>query len=306
MKNKKTMAIILIFAFMFAQILGISVLAQKGLVYEAPQGTPAIDGEIDAVWDTAEWTETSIYNQNYEPLDGVSLRQKILWDTDYVYFLFELTCPSFNEEVDPTAGGAEVEIFLDELLCREEGTRSICDRQTLVSFMGGIGEWGVTYVDNGDLSNGRVDLTTAKSKKTSTGVILEVAMKFNSIKGEVGKELGLEFMLDYKNADSTETTVIRWNCEPDEDGSAPWQGTEFWGTLKLVAAPVPEVPEIEPEVVAPEEPAAAPETAPETPAAPVVPESPKVGDNGLIYIILISVTAAGIFLVLRKRNVNVF
>ncbi|MCL2159787.1 MAG: hypothetical protein FWH48_10300, partial [Oscillospiraceae bacterium] len=160
MNAKKRLLPALIFTVILLQILSVSVSAELGLVYEAPQGTPVIDAEIDALWDNAAWTEMTVYNQGYQPVDGVSLRQKVMWDADYVYYLFELTCPDFNDEVDPTAGGAEVEIFLDELLCRDAGTRAD-DRQTLVSFAGGIGEWGVP--DDDGNSNGRVDLTTAKA-----------------------------------------------------------------------------------------------------------------------------------------------
>ena len=301
MKAKKRLVPAVLFTVILLQIFSVSVSAQLGLVYEAPQGTPTIDAEAEALWDNAPWTEMTVYNQSYEPIDGVSLRQKVMWDADNVYYLFELTCPDFNDEVDPTAGGAEVEIFLDELLCREASTRSD-DRQTLVSFAGGIGEWGVEDEDGNP--NGRVDLTTAKAKKTATGALLEVAMKFSTIKGELGKELGLEFMLDFKSADDSERTVIRWNCEPDEDGTAPYQGTEYWGTLKLVAAPAAAEPEPEPEPEAPPAEVPATDAPPADEPAPdvSVPSAPRVGDNALMLFGSLIVLSVAVLVLRKKAN----
>lgn len=92
-------------------------------LYTAPkaQVAPAIDGTVDAVWDSANWAPIDVFwlgtqpNPNAQDYSG---RYKALWDENYLYLLFDIT----DERIfDGTRNALEryweddtVELFIDE------------------------------------------------------------------------------------------------------------------------------------------------------------------------------------------------
>ena len=273
MKNKKGLLLTVVLAVVFMQALGMGVLADMGYVYEAPQGTPAIDGEMEALWDNCQWTEIAIIYDGGDNPFNVAARAKIMWDTDNIYYFIEVT--------DPEVTDADcMELYLDELMCSDMGYRAD-DRQTIVKSDGTVtSNFAVSDEDGNDI--GRENLGKAAAKATDKGYNLEVALQLSHIKGAVGTEIGMEFMLSDSDADGAWITALRWNVDTPNGDTPPWQSTEFFGKLKMVAAPAVEEPaEPEPEPAPPEEAPVAPAETP--PPQAEVPEVPKTGDGGIVF-----------------------
>ncbi|MDO8343352.1 MAG: glycoside hydrolase family 6 protein [Cellvibrio sp.] len=92
-------------------------------LYTAPkaQVAPAIDGTVDAVWDSANWAPIDVFWLGTQPnpsAQDYSGRYKALWDENYLYLLFDIT----DERIfDGTRNALEryweddtVELFIDE------------------------------------------------------------------------------------------------------------------------------------------------------------------------------------------------
>ncbi len=89
--------------------------------YYAPKAAsaPAIDGQIDAVWDTADWMEMTVAWTGFEnlrpPSDGADFsgKYKAIWTEDHLYLLLDIT----DDIINTTGQYYEqdtVEIFIDE------------------------------------------------------------------------------------------------------------------------------------------------------------------------------------------------
>lgn len=111
---KKLFAFILV-AAMICATLALSVSATRGLVYNAPKGTPKIDGELDSVWDAAEWTDVDLPHGADTDTYGHSARAKVMWDETNLYLYAEITCPSTEEWNDT------FEVYFDENNDKEAG-----------------------------------------------------------------------------------------------------------------------------------------------------------------------------------------
>lgn len=61
----------------------------RNMTYTASYGTPVIDGKIDTVWDSAEWTYLDLSMDGIPVYWDTVVRTKILNDDEHVYFLVE-------------------------------------------------------------------------------------------------------------------------------------------------------------------------------------------------------------------------
>ncbi|MBR0485938.1 MAG: endo-1,4-beta-xylanase [Oscillospiraceae bacterium] len=77
---------------------------------EAVQGTPEIDGKIDAVWQTANTINIATYSMG----NGATGTAKILWDNKNIYVLAEVKDPVLSKASNNSYEQDTVEIFLDE------------------------------------------------------------------------------------------------------------------------------------------------------------------------------------------------
>jgi hypothetical protein len=200
-----------------------------------------------------------------------------MWDkTNTLYFYIEVT-----NSGEPQEGDA-IEIYLDENMERATGYGPD-DRQTVIK-SGGLVTSNNAVQDSEGVDIGRPELGKAVAKRTDIGFNIEVELKLSKITAEVGKQMGLEFM--YNDVDDTGTfiTALRWNVDTPNGDTAPWQSTEFFGTLKLAASPEP----------------AAEEPVTEEPA--VVNENPETSDINIIYITFAAITLTSIIILKRKLS----
>lgn len=232
---KKIISSLLTIVFIIA-FLAIPASADLKQVYEAPEGTPTIDGEMETLWDNAAWTNIGIIYDGAENTFGCAARAKIMWDKEnIVYFYVEVTNAGEPQEADA------VEFYLDENMDRAVGYGSD-DRQTVIKFPGLV-TTNNAVTDSEGVDIGRPELGKAASKRTDVGFNVEVALTLSKQKAEIGKQIGLEFMYNDVDDAGTFLTALRWNVDTPNGDAAPWQSTEFFGTLKLVAGPEPVVVE---------------------------------------------------------------
>ncbi len=269
---KKTLALLL--ATLMTGAMALSAGAAFDRTYTAPYGTPDMDGEVDAVWEYAEWTAVD------KPYDGSTdtdstLQIKMLWDEYHLYFLAEVYDTDINVENDI------VEVYIDELMDRAS---SYGDDDSQTRFKVADGK----LPDNAG-TNHQSDVECVVNALGGDKYLLEGCIMWMAAKPVEGLQIGLEFMYNEGNATSDFVEAYRWNVDTANGDTPPYQSTECFGTLTLGAAPVveTEAPETEAEVV-------------DAAAAPAVAAAPQTFDAGVIAAVAAIVSAAG-YAVSKKR-----
>lgn len=268
---KKTLALLL--ATLMTGAMALSAGAAFDRTYTAPYGTPDMDGEVDAVWEYAEWTAVD------KPFDGSTdtdstLQIKMLWDEYHLYFLAEVYDTDINVENDI------VEVYIDELMDRASAYGDD-DSQTRFKVADG------KLPDNAG-TNHQSDVECVVNALGGDKYLLEGCIMWMAAKPVEGLQIGLEFMYNEGNAASDFVEAYRWNVDTANGDTPPYQSTECFGTLTLGAAPVveTEAPETEAEVV--------------DAATPAVAAAPQTFDAGVIAAVAAIVSAAG-YAVSKKR-----
>lgn len=279
--------------------LALSAGATRELTYNAPKATPKIDGEIEALWDGAEWTDIDLPYGEDKDNYGHSARAKLMWDETNLYVYAEVTEPSTEEWNDT------FEIYFDEL---GDKTASYESDDTQNGF------WKDGLRPGYGTNNREMFIDEYSVTYTGTQFVVEAAIPWLVLEPVGGEKLGLEFMLNIEKADGTFVQALRWNVDTANGDAAPWQGTSCFGDLVLVAE-TEAAPETEPETEAapdtePEtEPETAAETEPETVEAPAepaevvetAPTAPQTFDIGVIAAVAAAVSAMG-YAVSKKRR----
>ena len=297
---KKLLAFLLTFATVGTS-LALSAGATRDLTYNAPKATPKVDGEMEALWDSAEWTDIDLPYDADKDNYGHSARAKLMWDETNLYIYAEVTEPSTADWNDT------FEVYFDELGDKAASYESD-DTQN--------GFWKDGLRPGYGTMNREVFIDDCVVTYNDTQFIVEAAIPWLVIEPVGGEKLGLEFMLNIEKADGTFVQALRWNVDTANGDTAPWQGTSNFGDLVLVAeteaAPETEAetePETVPETEAETEPETAPETEaetePETVEAPAetveTTTAPQTFDIGIIAAAAAAVSAAG-YAVSKKRR----
>ncbi|MCR5264027.1 MAG: hypothetical protein K6D94_09145, partial [Clostridiales bacterium] len=200
--------------------------ADFGRSYTAFKGTPTIDGTVEALWDSAEWTQVDKPYDGSDAADypGAALRVKVLWDDKNCYFLAEVTDSDVNYDNDI------VEIYFDENNAKE-GAYEDDDSQTRFY------KDGVVVAGSG--TNCKED-SVAKGVDTATGWIIEGALPW-SISHKEGETVGFELMYNIGDSDADFAQAFRWNADTGSGDPAPYADNTAFGALILAgAAPVAE------------------------------------------------------------------
>ncbi len=211
---KKTLSL-LIAVVLVLGMMSMGASANRGYTYTAPYGTPVIDGAMDDVWTTAEWTQI-----DYALGDSViSARARILHDAELIYVLAETT----DAEIDAKA--EFVEFYLDEDNCKDV---AYCDVSSQLRInLGGNHATGTNSVGTVEDMLVACEITTSEN-----GYLWEFAVKpMTSVPTDPTQAFGLEFMYDdYDNA-GTWVNALRWNVETNDGDSAPYQSVDNFGLL---------------------------------------------------------------------------
>lgn len=193
--------------------------------YTAPKGTPVLDGEIDDVWSTAEWTDVDKIWDTQRDTDS-AMRIKLLWDDSHLYFLSVVYDTQENRRNDI------VEVYLDQ-----NNDKSVeygpDDYQTRFYVAGGV----VKGEQKG--TNAQLDAPSSVKKLGDNKYLIEGALSWPAGTPSVGDEMGLEFMYNDGTRYIAFLEAYRWNVDTANGDEPPYASTVDFGTLILAEAGTP-------------------------------------------------------------------
>ncbi len=257
----------------------ITTHAAFGREYYAPKGTPTVDGTMEGIWDTAEWTNVD------KPYDGTdislyseSLRIKLLWDENGLYVFAEVV------DLDINYANDLVEVYIDE----DGAHRSIFDRNDSHTRIRSDGTLDPLGTNTKASSNN----ATAVGIPTENGYKVEAFLPWTgTVDIKVNTVMGLEFMLNIGDSTQEFTQAFRWNADtsPEVGDNQPSKSTKHWGVLVLAdengafdTTEEPDVPDNTTENGNPDA------DAPDTDA----PEAPEKDDSKIDPIVFVAIGAA--------------
>lgn len=183
-------------------------------------GTPAIDGTMDSIWNTAPVLNVNKYidNATAPVTSGATSKVRVLWDTDNLYVLSEVTDPVLRKTNANPWEQDSAEIFLDENNAKTTSHQPD-DRQ-----------YRINYNNEKTVgSQGNASEFTSATSLTAGGYIVEVKIPFKSIKGSAGKVIGFDSQVNDDNGVGARTSTAIWS---DTKG-AGYSNTSRWGNLTL-------------------------------------------------------------------------
>ncbi len=184
---------------------------------KAYKGTPVIDGEIDPVWDRAEFLETRV---NVTGNDSAWARFKLLWDENYLYVLADVTDATPVTSTQEVKDQDSVEMFVDYY---RKG-KGVYDE--------GCGQYRVSR-ENRKSGFGPILLEkfVTAVKPTSKGYLVEAAIPFHEgIKGSEGMTIGFELKVNDDMGNGKKEGVKAWA----DDGNNAWADPSVFGKIQLV------------------------------------------------------------------------
>ncbi len=199
-----------------------SVSADFGRSYTAKYGTPDIDGKIDAVWDTVEWTYVDKTWDGVNESDAV-VKVKLLWDEGLLYFLADIYDSNYAADLDMF----EVYVDMTNTKSVEYGSD---DSQTRFKLDGETVK-GIPEVAG---KNAQQAAEFYVEKVDDTNYIMEGGLSHVAGTPQAGNVYGIEFMYSDGRAGGTEALEhYRWNINQPAGELGAWESTEHWGTLYL-------------------------------------------------------------------------
>lgn len=195
---------------------GILTLAEGPRIAKAAQGTPVIDGSIDAVWDGAELIET---NRWVIGTSGSTAKVRTLWDGDRLYVLAEVTDSLLSKRSANVWEQDSVEIFVDQNNARTS------------AYDADDGQYRINFDNERSVSPGSLNgnLTSAVLR-TATGYIVEASIAWTDTPPQAGSAIGFDVQVNNDEDDNgTRDSVAIWNDTSDRT----WQNLSKVGLLTL-------------------------------------------------------------------------
>lgn len=186
---------------------------------EAAYGTPVVDGEVDDVWNSTNYTVV-----DYNRMTGNKKYKgwfKVLWDEERIYILSKVYCDGYNNTASVHEQDS-VDIYIDEDM-RRGSTFDGNDYQLRVGWDDGkiTGNAGTSSFDFQNMK--------AKSKVVDGGFYIETSFPFTTIKPYEGLKTGFEIQMNEGSILGSDFTAYTWNCR---EGWV-WNKPDCYGTLEL-------------------------------------------------------------------------
>lgn len=186
---------------------------------EALKGVPVIDGEIDDIWLKTDQIKTEVITK-----EGTATGDfRALWNENYLYILAEVKDENlYAKEGAESHEQDSVEFFIDENYERTnyyqpDDTQYRVNYKNKRTFLG---------------ENCKEENIVSATQITSTGYIVETAIKLNSINQIIdGQIIGFDVQVnDDSTGDGKRNGQANWN---DTTGDS-WKNTSVFGSLRFV------------------------------------------------------------------------
>ncbi|MGM0496877.1 MAG: sugar-binding protein [Bacteroidota bacterium] len=191
---------------------------------------PTIDGEVDAVWDSAK-THTMQQRGWFGSPTGLYSQWKIMWDIDNVYLLYMV-------EDETPHGENTTDLYMND------NVETFFDMNQSASADYDEDDWQIRTIRGSDIWSGSENVTDtwaedverAQTKmENNEGYIIEMAIPWGSLSGSFVPIDGAEFNYDCSAADVTEEGGTRDYIESwSTDEDIAYQNTSKFGTITLV------------------------------------------------------------------------
>jgi len=181
---------------------------------QAKYGTPVIDAEVDAAWESCP--EVSVSNQ-VMAWEGATGKARVLWDEAFVYALIEVKDSVLNRQSSNAYEQDSVEIFLDQ----NNEKNGFYDEND--------GQYRVNYF--GAESFGTVPTTpgfASATKEIDGGYLIELAIPLLTTAKE-GMIMGFDVQINDSNNGGMRQSIAKFNDMTDNS----WTSTDKWGSLEL-------------------------------------------------------------------------
>ncbi|MCU0721147.1 MAG: hypothetical protein MUC83_15660, partial [Pirellula sp.] len=175
----------------------------------AIHGTAKVDGEIEDAWkDVPELavkkicvSETSVAESKV-----ATATVKLMWDADNLYALLQVKDSKLSDASSNDYEQDSIELFVDELN-QKAGSYQEDDAQYRVSYKGKISGGGNGYSEN---------KIKAVAKEVEGGYLVELSIKLDHAKKEVGSKLGIELQVNDDPGRGSRAGVSKWNHEEND------------------------------------------------------------------------------------------
>lgn len=192
------------------------LVAAEAMVYQAPKGSPTIDGEIDAIWEKAPIVKTETVVVGSAP-STASVR--VLWDESYIYVLAEVADSKLAVNAPESYMNDSLEIFLDQNNAKSKSYEKD-DYQFRISCK--------NFFDTGGYA--KTSMGVSAAKEIEGGYLIEFSCQLDQISAEPGLILGIDFQVNENDGSGARTAISKWNDTTNES----WKSTAGWGELELV------------------------------------------------------------------------
>ena len=268
--------------------------AQEQITAIKAEQAPAIDGEIDAVWEYTEAVSVEKFGSNIYPNTSTAEAHKTnpvataeikaMWDANHLYVLGIVTDPTPNKTAtntgDENIDGVDIQISEDNEQDGAMRDDTVGGDNTLpgngnfnININGKATGWGGVW-----FAAGGGEKVVSAAKDTDTGYIFEAAIPLQTITGEVGTVIGVEFQINDNQDGSGRTAIRQWNSDTCDAHS----NAAYLGECVFIEAPVIET------------------VAADEPAAEAVTTAPQTLDAGVLAAAAAVISAVG-YAVSKRR-----
>lgn len=186
---------------------------------------PVIDGDIDAIWEHPSVTAITLGKTIQGTLSGtadLSGTFKAVWDNTYLYVLGNVNDDSKVNDSPETYNDDAVEVYVD------------INNDKATTYGANDVQYTFGWDDNtpvaGPSGRSTTNVTFVNKAKTG-GYIFEARIPWTTLQGNpaVGQKLGIDFMVNDDDDNSTRDSKISWNAATDN----AWENPSLIGSVTL-------------------------------------------------------------------------
>ncbi|MBQ3815466.1 MAG: hypothetical protein II836_05365, partial [Clostridia bacterium] len=198
----------------------------------AIQGTPVIDGEIDAIWAGAPVYPIDRLKDGRDT--GITSQFRAMWQPDALYVLIEVNDSDHNFNGGPSVGDG-MEVYFDLMNLKTAGFED--DYQAYFA-MCADDENYLTYDGSPNGQACLMDAATVALTTSDNGYVYEAQILLEEFetKFTAGQTIGFDIQVnDQASGDTSRSGAYGWS----DDVNNAWQGTMLYGNLTLEGGDAP-------------------------------------------------------------------